>query len=101
MKTALLVSALLACSVFPAVSCLAAEVSPAPSPSGSLDGIPGPHTVDGTVTQVDPGKGEVRIKTTEGTIVLHFESPEIPDLRPRDTIRVRLTPKSNSPASDK
>jgi hypothetical protein len=53
------------------------------------------------VTQVDPDKGVVQIKTSEGTIVLHFETPDIPDLHPGDTIKVRLTPKSDGPKPDR
>ena len=100
MKMALLVSAILVCSVFPAASSLAAEVSP-PALPGGLNGISGAHTVDGLVTQVDPDKGVVQIKTSEGTIVLYFETPDIPDLQPGDTIKVRLTPKSDGPRPDK
>ena len=100
MKMALLVSAVLVCSVFPAASSSAAEVSPSPSSDG-LKGISGAHTVDGLVTQVDLDKGVVQIKTSEGTIVLHFETPDIPDLHPGDTIKVRLTPKSDGPKPDR
>jgi hypothetical protein len=60
--------------------------------------MPGRHSTEGEVTRVDAKKGWVHVKTSDGTMIVHFPPSEIQDLRKGDTITVHLALKDNGPA---
>jgi hypothetical protein len=55
----------------------------------------------GEVTKVDAKKGWVHVKTSEGTMIVHFPPADLQDLRKEDTVMVRLALKDNGPAPKK
>jgi len=61
----------------------------------------GQHAMEGRVTKVDAKKGWVHVKTSEGTMIVHFPPDAIQDLHTGDTITVRLALKDNGPAPKK
>ena len=61
----------------------------------------GQHEVEGEVTRVDAKKGWVHVKTSEGTMIVHFPPSDLQDLRKGDTVMVRMALKDNGPAPKK
>ena len=61
----------------------------------------GQHEMEGEVTRVDAKKGWVHVKTSEGTMIVHFPPSDLQDLRKGDTVTVRLALKDNGPAPKK
>jgi len=59
------------------------------------------HEIKGEVTRVDAKNGWVHVKTSEGTMIVHFPPADLQDLRKGDTIMVRLALKDNGPAPKK
>lgn len=48
------------------------------------------HTMDGTVTKVDAKKGWVDVKTSEGSMKLHFPPPALANVKKGDSVTVEL-----------
>jgi hypothetical protein len=62
------------------------------------DKMVGRHSVDGEVTRVDAKKGWVHVKTTDGTMIVHFPPADLQTLKKGDRITVNLALKDNGPA---
>ncbi len=61
----------------------------------------GQHEMEGEITKVDAKKGWVHVKTSEGTMIVHFPPSELQDLHKGDTVSVRLALRDNGPAPKK
>jgi len=61
----------------------------------------GQHEMQGEITKVDAKNGWVHVKTSEGTMIVHFPPSELQDLQKGDTVSVRLALKDNGPAPKK
>ena len=66
----------------------------APKPAGDMDR----HTMDGQVTKVDAKKGWIDVKTTEGSMKLHFPPEALANVKKGDSVSVELGLKDNGPA---
>lgn len=67
----------------------------------STDQMTGRHTMEGKVTSVSAKTGWVHVKTSEGTIIVHFPPAALADVKKGDTIAVDLAMKDNGPAKPK
>jgi len=56
------------------------------------------HSIQGEVTRVDSKKGWIHLKTSEGTMIMHFPPSEVQTLKKGDTITVDLALRDNGPA---
>ena len=65
------------------------------------DQMTGQHTMEGTVTSVSAKTGWVHVKTSEGTMIVHFPPTALADVKKGDTISVDLSMKDNGPAKPK
>jgi hypothetical protein len=61
----------------------------------------GRHTMDGEVTSIDAKKGWVHVKTSEGTMIVHFPPESLQGVKKGDTITVSLALQDNGPAAGK
>ena len=85
---------------------LAAAVTAALLASGSgfasaqtpADQMMGRHSVEGEVTKVDSKKGWVHVKTSDGTMIMHFPPADLQTMKKGDRITVSLALKDNGPA---
>jgi hypothetical protein len=85
---------------------LAAAITAALLSSGSgpasaqtpADQMMGRHSVEGQVTRVDAKKGWVHVKTSDGTMIMHFPPADLQTLKKGDRITVSLALKDNGPA---
>ena len=85
---------------------LAAAITAALLASGSsvafaqtpADKMVGRHSVEGEVTKVDAKKGWVHVKTSDGTMIVHFPPTDLQTLKKGDRITVSLALKDNGPA---
>lgn len=68
----------------------------APKPAGEMMGH---HTMDGQVTKVDPKKGWIDVKTSEGSMKLHFPPSALANVKKGDSVSVELGLKDNGPAA--
>jgi hypothetical protein len=50
----------------------------------------GKHTMDGKVTKVDAKKGWIDVKTSEGSMKLHFPPPALDGIKTGDSVTVEL-----------
>jgi len=57
--------------------------------------------MEGTVTSVSAKTGWVHVKTSEGTMIVHFPPAALADVKKGDTISVDLFIKKNGPAKPK
>ena len=57
------------------------------------------HTMQGEVTKVDAKKGWVNVKTSEGSMKLHFPPPALQNLKKGDQVTVELGLRDISPAA--
>ena len=62
------------------------------------DKMVGRHSVEGEVTRVDAKKGWVHVKTSDGTMIVHFPPTDLQTLKKGDRITVSLALKDNGPA---
>ena len=62
------------------------------------DKMVGRHSVEGEVTKVDAKKGWVHVKTSDGTMIVHFPPTDLQTLKKGDRITVSLALKDNGPA---
>jgi len=65
------------------------------------DQMMGQHTMEGTVTSVSAKTGWVHVKTSEGTMIVHFPPAALADVKKGDTISVDLSMKDNGPTKAK
>jgi hypothetical protein len=65
------------------------------------DQMTGQHPMEGTVTSVSAKTGWVHVKTSEGTMIVHFPPTALADVKKGDTISVDLSMKDNGPAKPK
>jgi hypothetical protein len=59
----------------------------------------GHHTMEGQVTKVDPKKGWIDVKTSEGSMKLHFPPEALASVKKGDSVSVELGLKNNGPAA--
>jgi hypothetical protein len=71
------------------------------SAQSAADQMAGRHTMEGKVTSVSTKTGWVHVKTSEGTIIVHFPPSELEGVKKGDTIAVGLAMKDNGPAKRK
>ena len=62
------------------------------------DKMVGRHSVEGEVTKVDAKKGWVHVKTSDGTMIVHFPPADLQTMKKGDRITVSLALKDNGPA---
>jgi hypothetical protein len=62
------------------------------------DQMMGRHSVEGQVTRVDAKKGWVHVKTSDGTMIVHFPPADLQTMKKGDRITVSLALKDNGPA---
>src|SRR5262249_61276974 len=86
-----LVGSILAASAMLATSGVSAQ-----SPS-----MPGRNTIEGQVTKVDAKRGWVDVKTSEGSMKLHFPPPALDNVKKGDSVTVELGLTSQGPAAKK
>src|SRR2546422_5224383 len=78
--------------------------SPSPTPSAPSQPVIAQsapmarHTMEGQVTSVNPDKGQLHVKTTEGRMVLHFPTSALQSVRKGDSVTIELAMKDNGPA---
>jgi hypothetical protein len=61
----------------------------------------GHHSMEGEVTKVDAKKGWVDVKTSEGTLIMHFPPDALTDVKKGDSVTVDLGIKDTGPAKTK
>ena len=61
----------------------------------------GKHSMDGEVTKVDAKKGWIDVKTSEGSMKLHFPPNALASVKKGDRVTVDLGIKDNGPAKPK
>jgi len=68
--------------------------------TGSSD-FTGRHTMSGEVTRVDQKKGELKLKTAEGMLDLHFPPSALSNVKKGDrlTVELALKPEGSSPSA--
>jgi len=66
-----------------------------PKPAGDMMGH---HTMEGQVTKVDAKKGWIDVKTSEGSMKLHFPPEALASVKKGDSVSVELGLKDNGPA---
>ena len=71
------------------------------SAQGAKGDMMGQHSMDGQVTQVDAKKGWVDVKTSEGSMKLHFPPSALANVKKGDSVTVELSLKDNGPAPSK
>ena len=86
---------LLAASVTAALLLSGSGMSSAQTPA---DKMMGRHSVEGEVTRVDAKKGWVHVKTSDGTMIVHFPPSDLQTMKKGDRITVSLALKDNGPA---
>jgi hypothetical protein len=59
-------------------------------PAAKSDAAMGQHTMEGTVTKVNPKKGWVDVKTSEGSMKLHFPTAALEKRQGGDSVTVEL-----------
>jgi hypothetical protein len=64
-------------------------------PAGEMMGH---HTMDGQVTKVDAKKGWIDVKTSEGSMKLHFPPEALANVKKGDAVSVELGLKSTGAA---
>jgi hypothetical protein len=65
------------------------------------DDMMGRHTMQGEVTRVDTKDGWVHVKTSEGTLIVHYPPSEVQNLKKGDMVKLELALKDNGPAPKK
>ncbi len=79
-------------------------VAPPAAPSQSVipqsapDAAMERHTMQGEVTSVNPEKGRLLVKTTEGRMLLHFPSSALQNVKKGDRVTLELALQDNGPA---
>jgi len=68
------------------------------SAQAPADQMVGRHSMEGEVTRVDAKKGWVHVKTSDGTMIVHFPPADLQTMKKGDRITVSLALKDNGPA---
>ena len=68
------------------------------SAQAPADPMMGRHSVEGEVTRVDAKRGWVHVKTSDGTMIVHFPPTDLQTVKKGDRITVSLALKDNGPA---
>ena len=76
---------------------LSAAMASAQAPRSAGDTM-SRHTMDGQVTKVDAKKGWVDVKTSEGSMKLHFPPEALANVKKGDSVSVELGIKDHGPA---
>jgi hypothetical protein len=83
----------------------AASPSTSSGVSGSSSDWSGRHTMEGEVARIDQQKGTMSVKTSEGTLDLHFPPSALSNVKKGDRVSVELALKPEggaaSPATEK
>jgi hypothetical protein len=79
-----------------AATCLATAGAAGAQSAGS-DQMAGRHSMEGKVTSLDTKKGWVHVKTSDGTMILHFPPAALEGVKKGDTVTVDLAMKDNGP----
>ena len=74
---------------------LGATVASAQAPKAG--DMMGHHTMDGQVTKVDAKKGWIDVKTSEGSMKLHFPPDALANVKKGDSVSIELGLKNNGP----
>jgi hypothetical protein len=73
--------------------------------SAQSSGMPadtkGHHSMDGEVTKVESKRGWIDVKTSEGSMKLHFPPDALADIKKGDRVTVELGIKDHGPAKAK
>ena len=77
---------------------LLASGSGSASAQTPADQMMGRHSVEGQVTRVDVKKGWVHVKTSDGTMIVHFPPADVQTVKKGDRITISLALKDNGPA---
>jgi Ni/Co efflux regulator RcnB len=77
---------------------MTASVAAAQS-SAPMGDMQGKHSMDGQVTKVDAKKGWIDVKTSEGSMKLHFPPSALQNVKKGDSVTVDLALKDNGPAA--
>ena len=67
------------------------------SAQSSMGDAKGRHSMEGEVTKVDAKKGWVDVKTSEGSMKLHFPPEALADVKKGHRVTVDLAIKDNGP----
>jgi len=67
--------------------------------SGGAGQMMGRHSMDGQVSSIDAKKGWVHVKTSEGTMIVHFPPESLQGVKKGDTITVSLALQDNGPGA--
>jgi hypothetical protein len=59
------------------------------------------HSMPGEITRVDGKEGWVHVKTSEGTLIVHFPPSELANVKKGDKITLHLALKDMGPAPEK
>src|SRR5262250_937224 len=57
------------------------------------------HTMDGQVTKIDPKRGWIDVKTSEGSMKLHFPPEALANVKKGDSVSVELGLRDNGPSA--
>jgi hypothetical protein len=74
-----------------------ASTGSAAAQTGGAGDMMGRHSMEGQVTSVDAKKGWVHLKTSEGTMIVHFPPSALEQVKKGDTMTVNLALKDNGP----
>lgn len=94
---ALLSGASLAGAQSPTAPATTPPATTAPSMSATAD-MAAKHSMTGEITRVDSKKGWIHLKTSEGTMIMHFPPADLATVKKGDKITVSLALKDNGPA---
>jgi hypothetical protein len=74
------------------ISAPAAQTTPSAktAPATKSDAVMGQHTMEGTVTKVNAKRGWIDVKTSEGSMKLHFPSSVLENVKAGDSVTVEL-----------
>jgi hypothetical protein len=93
LRSALLISAIV-------LSSTGATLAQTSTAGGAKD-MMGKHSMEGEVTSVDAKKGWVHLKTSEGTMIVHFPPTALQNVHKGDTMTVTLALKDEGPNEKK
>jgi len=82
-----------------AAGALFLSASLAGAQSSTMPGEMGKHSMEGQVTKVDAKKGWVDVKTSEGSMKLHFPPSALQNVKKGDSVTVELALKDNGPSA--
>ena len=85
-------------SAVPVVAALFLSIA-GPGAASAAEQMMGRHSMEGQVTSIDAKKGWVHVKTTEGTMIVHFPPESLQGVKKGDTITVSLALQDNGPAA--